>query len=46
MQRHRHKFESVVKPEDPQTNLNMETATNEFESVVKPEDPQTEAPPA
>ena len=36
-----HTFESVVKPEDPQTIRTSLSLHAEFESVVKPEDPQT-----
>ena len=36
------RFESVVKPEDPQTRLIWMTFPDSFESVVKPEDPQTQ----
>ena len=34
-------FESVVKPEDPQTHRQRPDLNLLFESVVKPEDPQT-----
>ena len=34
-------FESVVKPEDPQTIIGAVDVRVAFESVVKPEDPQT-----
>ena len=34
-------FESVVKPEDPQTQIKDIQNTERFESVVKTEDPQT-----
>ena len=36
-------FESVVKPEDPQTDRGLKPKETWFESVVKPEDPQTDA---
>ena len=35
------RFESVVKPEDPQTAGLLVLCLLLFESVVKPEDPQT-----
>ena len=38
-------FESVVKPEDPQTKQVVMLAHLLFESVVKPEDPQTRLMP-